>query len=347
MFTQNNILNDDYSTLKIFTNTVSSLGALGVALQNYQAIVLVINGLTAGIQANRLLSWAAQIAALSTGGLCSGMVNFWMNAELLDAFVLRMTSEKAYQYTHLNSWEKLQYFSGIFVFIVTGVLFGLMAFTFAMTGPLAILSIVSGIFVSVIMIIQELETWFGSYDEKELAVESSLTSLELFGKWVGHIIALFNVIALSLLFTLSLAQALIALNVAAYTALIVGFVVAFTFGAFTEYYFYNLYLSNFCKDFGVKCSIMTSLPNSEFAFLCVATNALVNGVMTYAGIGLLSELLIAASIALPPVMAITVLAAVSAFFAGSASFILGLDFWTRQNSRLESVDFNQILSSGF
>ena len=311
---------------------LAGLGALGVALQNYQAVAIFISGLASGaIPASRLLNWSIQIAALGAGGLCSGMVNYWMNVGLLDDFFERMTSEGDYQYKQLTAWQKIQYFGGIFVFVVTGVLFGLMTFAFAMEGPLAMLSVAAGLCVAIIMTIQEVETWLSSYN-KDAVPEEPLTELQLLGKWAGHFIAGGNVLALSLLFTLSLAQVLIALQVAALPALIAGFSVAFTFGAFTEYYFYNFYLSNFCKDFGENWMKMMAIEHAWFGVLCSTTNAFVNGALTYAGVKLLTGLFLAANIALPPVAFIIALASISAVFAGSASFVLGLDFWIRQNS---------------
>ena len=51
-----------------YVRVIAGLGALGVALQNYPAVVLFINGLAAGVSASNLLSWSTQIAALATGG---------------------------------------------------------------------------------------------------------------------------------------------------------------------------------------------------------------------------------------------------------------------------------------
>ncbi len=297
------------------------------------------------IPAGRLLDWSVQISALGAGGLCSGVVNYWMNVELLEEFYKRMTSNEE-KYTRKRTlpsrlpagWEKFQYFAGIFVFVVTGLLFGLMAFTFAAQGPLALLSIAAGVFVAGIMTIQEVETWLQSWDdwedeqnEQDKKIEAPLTKLQLLGKWIGHLLAAGNVLALSLLFTLSLAQALMAFQIAAFPALITGFAVAFTFGAFTEYYFYNVYLSDFCKKFGENLGKMLAIPNAWFGFLCVSVNAFVNGALTYTGVELLTGLLLAANMTLPPLAAITALAAISAFFAGSASLILGLAFWIRQH----------------
>lgn len=322
----------------IYSRTLSTLGAFGTALQNYPAVDLFMNELFKNIiTAGKLSKNLAKITALGAGSMCGGLVNFWMNVELLDGFFARFKKGYHYKNLKLTAWQKLQYFGGIFVFLVTGILFGLMAFTFAMSGPLAMLSIAAGIFVAIIMTIQEIETWLSSYDNQGPTSKESLTLQQQIGKWCGHIIAVGNVLALSLLFTLSLAQALIALNVAALPAIIAGVAVAFTFGAFTEYYFYNFYLAKFCKNFSQNWKSMTEVPNAWLGFLCVTTNAFVNAALTYAGIGLLSGLLIAANIALPPVLAITILASVCAFFAGSASFILGMDFWVRQNPQKSQV----------
>ena len=141
-----------------YSRILSGLGAVGVALQNYPAVELFVSGLLKGVlPASSWSSALIQSFSLSTGGLCSGMVNFWMNVELLDGFIERINSTDAYQYEKLaDEWALLQYFGGIFVFVVTGVLYGLMAFTFAMEGPLAALSIAAGLFVAGIMTIQEL-----------------------------------------------------------------------------------------------------------------------------------------------------------------------------------------------
>lgn len=336
-------------TVYTSTRVLASLGALGIALQNYPAVVFFLNGLAQGIlPASSWLNWGVQITALGAGGLCSGMVNYWMNVELLEGFFQRMTSDEEYQYKRLQltAWQQIQYFGGIFVFVVTGILFGLMAFTFAMEGPLAMLSIAAGLFVAGIMTIQEVETWLGSYDNKDTATEELLTQNQWIGKWVGHIIAAGNVLALSLLFTLSLAQGLIALQMAALPALIIGATVAFTFGAFTEYYFYNFYLAQFCKNFDKNWTQMLAVPHAWLGFVCVSINAFVNTALTYAGVELLTGLLLAAHVTLPPLAIITALAAISALFAGSASFILGLDFWIRQNpvkSETPPYEQNKIL----
>ncbi|MGV3739815.1 MAG: hypothetical protein ACO1N3_00785 [Gammaproteobacteria bacterium] len=348
----NDIEIDQETTTNSITNnfttsrTIAALGAFGTALQNYPAVVLFINSMTKNmIPVTQASTIATHAASLATGGLCSGMVNFWMNVELLEDFSKRLTKEKhakKWQWDRLglNTTEKAIYLGGILVFMVTGILFGLMAFTFAMEGPLAILSIAAGIFVAAIMTIQEIETWLQSYDKMEkeqkllkkgiVTVEPRLTKVEKFGQACGHIIAVGNVFALSLLFSLSLASALMTFHVTALPALITGFLFGFSFGAFTEYYFYKTYLAEFCKNLRQNMQDMMALPNVSFGIACVLTNALVNAALTYAGVEMLTSLLLAASIALPPTAAMIALATVCAFFAGTASLILGTAFWIRQ-----------------
>jgi len=319
----------EYTYAHVFSRVLSGLGALGVALQNYQAVELFLKGMTSASK----YSAHIQAAAFASGGLCSGAVNFCMNVKLLDAFIERLTSGDDYFYKQLTPWEQAQYFAGIAVFVVTGILFGLMAFTFAMEGPLAMLSIGVGLFVAAIMTVQEVETWLNAWDKWAKAKlegateEENLTDLQLIGKWCGHIIAVGNVFALSLTFTLSLAESLMALSIAANPAIIAGFAVAFTFGAFTEYYFYNEYLADFCKNFGDNWELMMNSPYALLGLLTVSTNAFVNAAVTYSALELLTALLLTASIALPPVAMITAISVASAFFAGSASFILGMEFW--------------------
>ena len=320
----------EYTYAGLFSRVLSGLGALGVALQNYQAVELFLKGMTS---ASKYSTQYIQAAAFASGGMCSGVVNFAMNVKLLDAFIERLTSDKPYFYEQLTPWEQVEYFGGIAIFIVTGILFGLMAFTFAMTGPFATLSIASGVFVAAIMTIQEVETWLVAWDKWAKAKlegateEEKLTDLQLIGKWCGHIIAIGNVFALSLLFTLSLAESLMAFSIAANPAIIAGFAIAFTFGAFTEYYFYNEYLADFCKDFGDNWELMMNSPYALLGLLTISTNAFVNAALTYSALELLTVMLMTASIALPPVAMITAISVAAAFFAGSASFILGMEFW--------------------
>lgn len=411
---------------KILTYVVSFLGAAGGALQNYSAVELFLRGLMVSLTSLSKLS-SSVIQALSiVGGACNGAVNYFINVELLEGFLARITKNK--EVRKLTGWRKFRYYAGLFAFTMTGVLFGMMAFAFSATTPFAILALAAGVFVAIIMTIQEVETWLqsfdetvrlltampnekdkdnvisdnhvliiytdliykigfcnkqGKYEEKEISdaaiiamlqqnyteageienavileeINRLLISLDscsqkrsgedIFNAWwstltfkkaCGHLIAAGNVLALSLLFTLSIVDVLIAVQVAAFPALVIGLAIAFTFGAFTEFYFYNFFLAKFCNKFDEKWEKMKSTKYAPLGYACITTNAFVNAALTYAGVGLLSGALVLAGIALPPVGLMIGLAAVSALFSGSASFILGMDFWIRKMSPKEVAD---------
>jgi hypothetical protein len=120
--------------------------------------------------------------------------------------------------------------------------------------------------------------------------------------------------------------------VAAFPALLVGLSVAFSGGAFTEFYFYNFFLSKFCHSFDKKWALMMDTKFAYFGLFCISSNALVNLALTYSGVGLLSLVLVTAGVALPPMWAVIGLSAVSGVFAGAASFLLGMDFWIKSIS---------------
>lgn len=313
---------------------VAGLGAIGGALQNYIAVEMFVRAmLTSVTTVSHWLSGLTHALAIGAGGVCSGMVNYFINLDLLEGFLERITSDKSSP--ELSTWQKWLYFSGIFVFSVTGVLFGLTAFTFSAATPLSILGLASGLFVALIMTIQEIETWLQGFDD----ADDKSTLYDLFIQWTasltmgklcGHIIAAGNVLALSLLFTFGLAEVLTMASVAAFPAFIIGLSVAFTFGAFTEFYFYNFFLAKFCDQMATKWEAMKNSQHASFGFLCIGTNAFVNAALTYSGVGLLTTALATAGIACPPVGVIIALSVVCAFFAGSASMILGMDFWIRK-----------------
>lgn len=333
-------------TKQALSYSISALGALGGALQNYIAVDIFLRGLLSGAAPlSQLLSGFIQSVAVGAGGVCSGMVNFYINVGLLDKFIDRMTHDSACG--ELDGWNEFMYYAGIFVFAVTGVLFGATAFTFGITSPLSALAVASGVFVAIIMTIQEVETWLQSFDH----TSSNKSVYELFTNWMetltfgkacGHIIAAGNVIALSVLFTLGLAEVLITLQVAAFTAFVIGLTTAFTFGAFTEFYFYNFFLADFCADFSENWELMKETPNAALGFVCVSINAFVNAALTYSGVGLMTGLLTLAGVALPPVAVIVALSAISAFFAGSASFILGLDFWIGERPKATELEMDAL-----
>jgi hypothetical protein len=298
----------------------SALGAVGTALQNYMAVVMFLRAFVGATTLSKYLSGVIHAFAIGAGGLCSGMVNYFINIDLLDGFFERMTSNKPTM--PLTGWQKFQRNAGVFIFSVTGLLFGLMAFTFSAATPLAALSVAAGVFVAIIMTVQEIETWLQGFENTGLTMT--------WGKLCGHVIAAGNVLALSLLFTLGLAEFLMAFQVAAFPALMIGFAVAFTFGAFTEFYFYNFFLAKFCHNIESNWEAMKSSQYSWIGFLCIGVNAFVNAALTYSGVGLLTGAFTLAGIGLPPAALITGLAAISAVFAGSASLFLGMDFWIRK-----------------
>lgn len=316
-----------------YAEILAAAGAFGCAVQNYQGVAECMTTLLA----NQLSSLSIQAIALGAGGLCSGLTNYWMNKALLEDFFKRMTDKGPSQVEKygLTGWKKIQYYLGIAIFIISGILFGLVALTFALQSPLALAGIAVGFLVTTIMTIQEVETWLSSYDQEKSLDKTPLTSSQKTGKWIGHIMAIGNVIALSLLFTLSLSQSLMLLNVGVVPALIIGFAISFSIGAFTEYFFYNFYLSDFCKSFGDNMKAMNECDNAKAGYFCVITNALVNAALTYVGITLLASVIIGANIFCPPMILITISAALSALFAGSASFTLGVGFWLSQNQKKE------------
>lgn len=496
---------------------VAFLGGIGVGLQNTLGVFDLLKlGLT--------LSNAIPLAIL-TGGLCCAIVNFSLNTDLLHNFWERLTKKPM---PILSPTLKIQYWLGVFVFLLTGCLFGLTAFSVAASSggllnldAFAIIGIAAGVFVSLITIPQELETWLASFDhpiltelgkaieeiehiektanpdvtsidekteildelyetlsekikahikqikrfharpllmqtrltelqtwfagvsdfedinqeiqgiidgpkkkhdttpgslqtdltdssksiqasvknlktvdvnntltkeildkkldslqtnideflksktcmnllglegiqafkkefeaeiEKKQASHSILTAFKnwlknlSFGKFMGLILSLANTVSLSLLFTIGLTTFLTYLGVPAFPALIVGFSVAFTAGAYTEFYFYHYFLSDFCDQIGEKWEDLLSKPNSVLGIVIVAVNAGVNGAIAYFGVQLLENLFLAAGI---PVPSLVPLAWVSAIFGGIASFLLGSNFWIEN-----AVRFAQWTGSG-
>ena len=318
---------------KSISYLVSFLGAAGTALQNYMAVAALIKDLlNASFAASKAGLGIIHGVAIGLGALCSGLVNFFINLELLESFWLRITTKPI---PKLKGWKKFQYWAGCIVFVVTGILFGLTAFAFGPIGALAAISIAAGIFVAIIMTIQELETWLMSFDPKENEAETNVEpapSSPNAGKIMGHVIALGNVLALSLLFAFGLATFLISIvGLPALPAVLIGFGFAFSFGAFTEFYFYNYFISSFCEKLQTMWIEFWNSKNSPLGLVASTINALVNGVLAYVGIMAITTLLTAASIALPPVGIIIAIAATAAVFAGLASFFLAIDFWKQKN----------------
>jgi hypothetical protein len=405
-----------YVFIMIVVPLLAFLGAAGIGFQNFSAFSEVL------VMSLHLSTGNAFALAIVAGGICSTVVNFCLNAELLHNFYKRITKKPL---PALSTAEKFQYSIGMFVFIITGILFGLTAFSVAGAGGLSalgwsgILAIAVGVFVSIITIFQELETWLESFDnviaieiykkwqkleqdkdnalnvtaevnkllaklqklnetleeqalnDKNTEIQKTLKQLKLgnksaviaelkklqtdveavelngsplysLEKWlkklniarfIGFVISLGNVMALSLLFTIGLTTFLTHLGVAALLALIIGFSVAFTAGAFTEFYFYQGFLTNFCDNIEKRWKDLFNTKNWGVGVLTVAVNGMINAVLAYFGVQMLETLFLSAGIAVP---ALLPLAIVSAVFAGLASLLLGTDFWIRNSEKFAS-----------
>lgn len=326
---------------KPLVGLVSLLGALGIGLQNYMAVLDLLKVLLQGsIAVSKTSKVFLHLFAVALGSVCSSFVNLFINIGLLESFLQRLTQKEI---PKLKAWQKFQYWFGSSIFILTGILFGLTAFAFGPLGPLAVLSITAGIFVAIIMMIQELETWLAGFDDTSSEKKSFsqlfhewVKTLSL-GKLIGHIITLGNVIALSLLFTLGLANFLIGLGLPLTTALVVGFCCAFTVGAFTEFYFYNWFLAPYCDKFSEKWQQFWQSKFSPLGLLMSTINGMVNAVLSYVGILMVAGLIATAGITLP-MLPVMIVAASLSVFSGLASFILGLDFWEANSKKLFSLN---------
>lgn len=382
--------NEQSNTRSFWLGLVSLLGAAGTGLQNYMAFFTFLAHITR-------FSWdLLQGLAIGLGGICSGLVNLCINIDLLNAFMERfypVTEEgkekkqarDAYHKQQLKpwTWNWLKYWLGIAVFIITGILFGLTALSFSSVGVLTAIAIAAGIFVSIIMIIQELETWLSAFDPPEgwvansslITPKSGFSITKIIGdvinwfkekslsQWIGFLIAVGNVLALSLLFTVGLAGILVTLGAPHLAAVISGLCIAFTIGAFTEFYFYNFFLKNFCqeiqdiletlwlwqqnqgkdqekdetqqenqKKINELLEKFNKLKLKPLGVISILVNAIVNGALCYAGVLLLNPLLVSAGLmALPLAMPI-----IAAIFGGLASLLLGADFWIGNSKKILS-----------
>lgn len=326
---------------KLGTYAVSLLGAAGTGLQNYVAVFALIKSMATGVTALTKTSLGLMHGvAILLGGVCSGLVNFFINVDLLENFMKRLTKKSM---PKLSGWRKFSYWAGIAVFVTTGVLFGLTAFAFGSIGVLGAVSVVAGVFVALIMMIQELETWLERFDNPEVKkgswwqqTKEWVRSLNK-GKVFGIVIAMGNVLGLSLLFALGLTSFLTGVGVAAWPATIIGLTVAFTGGAFTEFYFYNRFLLSFCSKLHDNWQRFLASKYSPLGLVCGVINALVNGALSYVGISMLVPLLAAAGLAVPPVGVVIAVAVAASACVALASFILGMDFWERNSQRLPSL----------
>lgn len=224
----------------------------------------------------------------------------------------------------LTGWKKVMCWIGIGLFIVSGLLYGLMAVAVAPQGVLAILGIIAGALVTPIQTIQEIEVWVGWLDPMR-ASEASRSSKLAKGVGIGFSIA--TVVVLSTLFTLGIASFLMSFGVAALPAVIAGAAVAFSVGAFTEFFFYAPYLMSFCGDVSKTIQEFKASKKPLLGLLIVGLNAAANGVMAGFAIGLLIGVIVAAGAAVPPFGGVLAVAILGGVIAAAASFMLGTKFW--------------------
>lgn len=304
----------------------AAIGGAGVGLQNYLAVTSLTSSGGSIIQG--LLQ-----AGGAVGAGAGAAANFLFNYDLLRSFFDRITGKKKRR-KPLPVWRQIIRFVGGVLVVMTGLMFGGVSFAFGMSSPLAILGIVAGVAVAGVTTIQELETWLQNFDKEE---EEEKTLAQLWQEWwdeltwrkaVGYFIALMNSLALCLTFAIGLTVFFSFLGMPAMPALIAGFVSAFTAGLFTEMSFYGTFLGGFCANISQRWSDFKNTKWTPVGATVAVTNALINGVLMYAAVGMLTAVVVAAGIAAPPLGVIIGVGVVCAVFATVASLILGVNFWT-------------------
>lgn len=324
---------------------LSFLGAIGIGIQNYMAVAGLLSSIANGIL---LLSQGGlaliHSAAVALGGLASGAVNFFINLELLEAFLRRIIDKRENgkkRYPELKGWwQKFKFWAGSVTVVTAGILVGLTAFAFGPIGALAAIGIAAGIFVAIVTTIQELEAWLQRFDDQDSDEKKYINILKTWwkeltpGKVIGYVIAIVNVLGLCLLMAMGVAAFMTGVGAPILPALIAGVCLAFTAGAFTSLNFYAKILSEFCGTIKEKWQDFKKAKLCVLGGIIAGINAVVNGVLTYVGVIMIVGMLAAASIAVPPIGAVIAVAVVLAVAATIASFILGIDFWTKNIQKL-------------
>lgn len=328
---------------------LSLIGALGSALQNFMALMDFLKDLI------QILLWLHKIsmnllygAAIVLGGLCGGVVNFCLNVELLESFFKRFVGEERKTRPTLDGWQEMRYWGGLAIFIITGILYGLTALAFGPVGVLVLFGIAAGLFVAGIMMVQEIETWLESFDDVEY---NKLSLTQKFGGWlknltpgkvVGLAVAVLGVAGLSLMFAYGLTLFLATVGLPLLPALLVGIGVAFTAGFFTEFYFYNRFVGDYIASLKENLIAFSETKAAPVGFTLALVNAAVNGVAAYYVMThLLPMVLLAASIAAPPLLLATAGIGMLVLGVVLMSFFLGLNFWQRSMKREKSADASQ------
>lgn len=315
----------------------SLIGALGIALQNYLGLIALLQSIGHGaMTATKAGIGIAQTLGILLGGVCGGVVNLFINLPLLKSFIGRFTGAKPKPEFASNA-ERAKYWLGIAVFIVTGLLYGAMAFSFGAIGALAMLGIVAGAFVAVISTIQEMETWLEKFDKADPLKPADPTGTRT-SRVIGKTLSIGAIIALSLLFTMGLASFLSGVGVPMIPALVVGGALSFSAGLFTEYTFYNKFITNFCNNVSEKWKNFKASRLPVLGGIIAVLNGTVNAALAYVAITMLFGLLVGAGVAAPPLGAVMAVGIVVALFAGVASTLLGMDFWISNMKKKPVVD---------
>ncbi len=310
---------------KIAIGTVSVLGAIGSALQNVIGFGSWMLDLS-----SRIATPVVHTVSGVLGGI-TGVVNLCVNIDLLYHFSKRFSKSHPKPVLE-GSWTKFRYYGGSLIFIGTGLLFGATAFAITSSGILSQIGIAAGVLVALIMMVQELETWLASFDPKKIKAAKIIENPKArkAGRTLGKIISLCNVVGLSLLFAFGIASVLVNLSVPLLPSIITSLVIAFTAGAFTEYYFYNSFLSKFCSKLVKKWN---QLINSKYSYIgigCILINAVVNGVLCYYGIvSFGTSMLAQVGMATVPLSVVII----ASIFVALASTLLTASFWIKVVSK--------------
>jgi len=315
-----------------FSRFISLAGALGSGLQFVLGMVDFLKNLG---QSSVALIYGISGAF---GGFFGGLINLFINVELLEDFLKRIKDKRLSGITIVkemnlkNVGKLLLYWSGILVFVGTGVLFGMTALAFGGSGGvLGILGITAGILVAVIMIVQECETWAKCFkdlrSDQEIIEHANALKPSKKAKGLALALSLINVFGLSAGFAFGLITVLhVYFGVALIPAVTIGLAISFSTGAFTEYVFYNYFLADFITNFKERWSdFFKNKSTATVGLLSIGINAGINGILSVTAMLGLNALLLSAGFAAIP-LGVTIATGV---FCGVVSLVLGADFWIR------------------
>ncbi|HVE44209.1 MAG TPA: hypothetical protein VNC84_03630 [Gammaproteobacteria bacterium] len=317
--------------------SLSFLGGAAIGLQSCLALFdLIQKLLSIGVALSKAVLALLYGTAILFGGVCSCIANFFLNVELLEGFAERFTTKSM---RPLSTWEKIICALGTIAFVIVGVMFTLTVFAFDSTGVIGILGIIAGAFLAILSIPQQVEVWLDSFGKKRdnrslwktfVDWNNSLT----LGKFTGFVMSVGNSLAFSILLTLGFAVFLTSVAVPLTPALITAFSTAFTLGLFTQFFFFNIYVSPFCDRFSQNIEKFWASHCSPFGLFVCAITGLVNAALFFSSTGLLVGLVASAGIVMPPVGFIIAANIAISASAGFVAFIISVDFWTRNIGRL-------------